>query len=344
MQARKLYRVAAAALLVSVWGWTTARSMSNDAGPPDVSPMPPPAAPGGPPLPTGANPLAAAQSAGEQAVRSWVPALGTGAPDWLKRTEVTGSYGRGTKPEYSILTVQPLYQSDGKRDTIFFQGSQLHYSLFGDARNTSNLGVGYRRLLLDDTLLLGGNSFYDREWTYGHTRAGFGVEAMWQMLDFHANQYTPLTRDKTVADGTVERAMRGWDSELRSQIPYLPWASVGLQRYVWTGDYSSIRGWAYTVDMDLTPNLSMELGSRTAALPGTDGGSSAAANVFAQITFHFGDNGRPAASRELIADAAFDTSRDLTAHTLDKVRRENRIIAERSVRVNGISVVVGRSG
>lgn len=336
--------VAAAVVLAAAAGSVigAAQSLPNDGWTSGPNPPTPPASSGG--SVTAGSVMATAQSAAEQAVRSWVPILGADAPAWLKRTEVTGGLQHGGKPDFSILTVQPLYQSAGQRDTVFVQASQLRYALFGDYRNTTNLGFGYRRLLLDDTLLLGGNTFYDREWTYGHQRIGFGAEAMWHMLEFRANDYTALTHDRSVATDTVERAMNGWDSELRSKIPYLPWASIGLQRYVWTGDYSSVKGWAYTVDMDLTPNVTMQVGSRTAALPGVNDGTSAGANVFASISFHFGDSGRPTASRELVADAAFDTTRDLRTHTLDKVQRENRIMVERTVKTNGISVVVGRSG
>ena len=344
MRRGALAHVATAAIMAAAAGSVigAAQSLPNDGWTAGPNPPTPPASAGGP---SAAGSVAAtAQTAAEQAVRSWVPILGADAPAWLKRTEVSGGLQRGGKPEFSLLTVQPLYRSAGQRDTVFVQASQLRYALFGDYRNTTNIGFGYRRLLLDDTLLLGANSFYDREWTYGHQRVGFGIEAMWQMLDFHANDYKAVTRDRTVATDTVERAMDGWDGELRSQIPYLPWASVGLQRYVWTGDYSSVKGWAYTVDMDLTPNVSMEVGSRTAALPGVNDGSSADGNVFARIAFHFGGSGRPVASRELVADAAFDATRDLSTHTLDKVRRENRIMVERTVKTNGISVVVGRSG
>jgi hypothetical protein len=241
-----------------------------------------------------------------------------------------------------LLTVQPLYQSDGKIDTVFIQASQLRYALYGDERDTTNLGLGYRRLLLDKTLLVGANSFYDREWTHEHQRVGFGGEAMWRMFDLHANGYLPVTGDRT-ADGTAERALTGWDSELRAQVPYLPWAKLGVQRYVWISSYTNtdLEGWAFTADMDLTPNVSVEVGTRTAALPGTGtGGTDMGANMFATVSFHLADNSRPAATTQLVADQAFTGTEDMSGHTLDKVRRENRILVERK----GLSLLVGRSG
>ena len=291
--------------------------------------------------------LGMAQSMGEQATRYWLPSLGDEAPAWLQRTEFSGKFGADGRPEYTLLTVQPLYRSDDKADTVFIQGSQLRYSLFDQDRDTTNLGIGYRRLLLDNTLLVGGNTFFDREWTYGHERVGFGADAMWRMLDFHANDYLRVTQDRDVGSGATERAMNGWDSELRSQIPFLPWAKVGLQRYVWNGQFSNVRGWAYSLDMDLTQNVSLQLLTRTAALPGTgaSGGGVTGENLLATVSFHLGSASRPvAASEELISDHPFADTQDLSGHTLDKVRRENRVIVERTVKTNGISIVVGRSG
>ena len=38
--------------------------------------------------------------------------IGWDAPDWLKRTEFEWRLAEGDSLEYSLLTVQPLYQSD----------------------------------------------------------------------------------------------------------------------------------------------------------------------------------------------------------------------------------------
>ena len=325
----------------SIASW--AQFIANDDG---RSGQPPtPASPVPPGVPAGnGSPSVAAIS--EQAMRYLVPPLGADAPGWLKRTEVTGGLRNDGKPEYSILTVQPLIQSEDKRDTLFIQGSQLRYSMYGQYRDTTNIGFGYRRLLLNNTLLLGANSFFDREWTYSQQRIGFGADAMWQMLDFHVNGYRGLTGDHSVGLAMSERVMNGWDTELRSQVPFIPWARVGLQRYSWSGELSRVEGWAYSLDMDVTPNVSMELGSRTAALPGTNSdGASARANLFLKVTLHFADTSRPvAASSDFISDRPFTVAQDLSSHTLDKVRRENRIITERTIRTNGVTVVVGRSG
>jgi len=55
----------------------------------------------------------------------------------------------------------------------------------------TNLGLGYRRLLFDDRVILGGNVFYDNRLTGWGTRweqIGLGVEAMAEF-----NEYVALT-------------------------------------------------------------------------------------------------------------------------------------------------------
>lgn len=91
--------------------------------------------------------------------RSLLPTLGADAPDWLKRIEFDWCLSTESKPEYTIRTIQPLFQSPGQQDTVFVQASLARYSLAGEVRTTGNIGAGYRRLLLDKTVLLGVNAF-----------------------------------------------------------------------------------------------------------------------------------------------------------------------------------------
>ena len=89
--------------------------------------------------------------------------------------EVSLSSGTSDKVTGSILFVSPLSDINNKENTLFTQGS-IYFS--DDDRETLNLGIGNRKLLINDTLMLGANIFYDNEIDYGHTRASFGVEAI----------------------------------------------------------------------------------------------------------------------------------------------------------------------
>ena len=60
-------------------------------------------------------------------------------------------------------------------------------------RYIGNVGLGYRFLTEDKSMMIGFNSFYDHDLTDGHKRASIGFEARASTLDFNFNQYYPLT-------------------------------------------------------------------------------------------------------------------------------------------------------
>ena len=59
----------------------------------------------------------------------------------------------------------------------------------GEIRNVTNVGIGYRHLFFDKTVLLGANAHLDREWDHDHTRAGGGLEARWFGVDWYLNVF-----------------------------------------------------------------------------------------------------------------------------------------------------------
>jgi hypothetical protein len=229
--------------------------------------------------------------------------------------------------------VQPLYQDADKQNTLFVQASQLRYDQIGKFRDTTNIGLGYRRLFLDNQAMAGLNAFFDNEWTYGHKRYSVGGELKWAMLDFNSNVYRRITDFKMIdsSTSTEERAMNGYDFELRSQVPYLPWMRVGARYYRWQSDLADdTRGWQYSADADITQNLSIEAGWRKDNFSNTDG--------FVKFVFRLARTDRPVMlSDKAVSNTAFE-KRDMRNYTLDKVRRENRIIVERK----GGGIIVAR--
>ena len=69
--------------------------------------------------------------------------------------------------------VAPLSDQEDIENTIFTQVS----AFYTDNRTTLNAGLGYRRLVSDNTLMLGVNAFYDHEFPYDHGRYSIGLEA-----------------------------------------------------------------------------------------------------------------------------------------------------------------------
>ena len=115
----------------------------------------------------------------------------TSLESMLDRTEVTIQGLEDSKSTFSILTTQPITESEDLKDTTFWQGSIFS----NDGRETLNLGLGYRRLSDDEKWLYGVNAFYDHEFPYDHRRASIGAELKSSVVEFNANKYYALTEN-----------------------------------------------------------------------------------------------------------------------------------------------------
>lgn len=260
--------------------------------------------------------------------------------DWLRRTEFDlGLLQRG-KPQQSILTVQPLMQTPDKRATLFMQGSIFHYAMFGEYRWTANLGVGYRRLLAHNTVLLGVNTFYDEEFTNRHQRMSVGTEAKWGPLDWNLNRYEGISGNRGV-NGDIERALGGWDTQLTTQMPFLPWASISARYFRWEANLATgdTNGPTYQAELRLAPGLSLKLAHSSYDFSNyTSRGQN---EIVLQFRLEGGQSEPTLLSGPVISNAVFAV-RNLSDHTLDKVRRENRIIVERRTTIAGATVIISR--
>ena len=91
-----------------------------------------------------------------------------------------------------------------------------------------------------------------------------------------------------------------------------------------------LSGWRYSADADITQNLSIEAGWTN---DNVDSNS-----AYAKFVFRLARTDRPVMlSDRAISKDVFD-KRDMRTYTLDKVRRENKILVERS----GGGIVVAR--
>ncbi len=275
-----------------------------------------------------------------QTFRNWVNSSlsgPNGTPDWLKRFEIEASKQGSQNPIFSILTVQPLYQSEGKVDTVFTQLRFAGQSRFGEDRYTTNAGLGYRRLAFDNMALFGVNGFYDYEAPYDHARVGLGAEARTSVAELNTNLYRAVSGKAVVGPGITERPLNGGDVELGVQVPYLPWAKVFGKEFLYKSVDApkDIVGQTYSAQITPLPYMRMEGGVTRDNTNATD--------AFLKLSFSlaFGADGNSAASK-IVADRPYEMA-SMVDHTLDKVRRENTIAVERVATTNGISVVIGRS-
>lgn len=260
-------------------------------------------------------------------------------PPWLQRIEVTGNFDLDGWRGLEIMTVQPLWRGAAQDKIVFTQLSLTNYRMFDRQRFAGNAGIGYRQLLDGDRLLLGGNVFYDHEFLRGHHRLGVGLEAKYGPLDFTTNGYLGLNQ-RSLGDGSIERVPNGLDIELGTQLPYLPWAKIYGKYYVWDHKLEDkrVRGAQVSAEANLHRYLSVEGGARH------DVGGKGEGFLMLRLKLNRETMPGLLEGAPLLAEQAF-AARDLHQAMLGKVRRENRIILERSRSLtagSGLTVTVSR--
>ena len=179
-------------------------------------------------------------------------------------TEVSIDIEKDSEPSFNILAVRDI---DKTENTNFF--TQISFSnrdVSSHERYIANIGLGYRFLTEDKSMMIGFNSFYDADLTEGHQRASIGFEASASTLEFNFNQYYALTgRQKVIkensADYVEEQAVGGIDYRFASQLPYMPWAEIGFTGYQIEADKASenVKGDIYSLGLALTPSLQLDL-------------------------------------------------------------------------------------
>ena len=111
------------------------------------------------------------------------------------------------KPTFSIMSVTELLELDNG-GTIFNQTSLNTH----DSDETINIGLGARKLLFDNKLIFGINTFYDHQFDESHKRIGLGAETISSLFDLRGNYYNAMSGRKTNKEGSyIERALDGWD-------------------------------------------------------------------------------------------------------------------------------------
>ena len=187
--------------------------------------------------------------------------LTSGLANIFPTAEVSLSSGKTQKVKGNILVVMPFSDIDDKKNVTFTQGS-LYFS--DNDQETLNLGIGQRRLLDNENLMLGANMFFDEEFTSRHRRASFGVEAITSVGSLRANQYYGLSGWKTVK-GIREKALDGHDMEVGAPLPYLPWTKAYYRTFEWEGasGVGDLKGDEMSLEANLPFGLNVEVGKRS---------------------------------------------------------------------------------
>ncbi|EBG9613842.1 TPA: inverse autotransporter beta domain-containing protein [Salmonella enterica] len=158
-------------------------------------------------------------------------------------------------------------------------------------RTIGNFGLGVRQNV--GNWLLGGNAFYDYDFTRGHRRLGLGTEAWTDYLKFSGNYYHPLSdwKDSEDFDFYEERPARGWDIRMESWLPFYPQLGAKLVYEQYYGDEVALFGTdnlqkdphAVTLGLEYTPVPLVTVGTDYKAGTGDSNDFSVNATVNYQI-------------------------------------------------------------
>ena len=133
--------------------------------------------------------------------------------DRVKYLDLKIDVQESLKPTISMTNVNRIIENTNS--ALFNQNSlSLH-----DNDQTINFGLGYRSLINEDKILLGGNVFLDYSFDEQHQRQGVGVEAISSVFDVRGNYYDATSGVQTLGDGSTEEALDGWDARLDYHLP-----------------------------------------------------------------------------------------------------------------------------
>lgn len=229
------------------------------------------------------------------------------------------------KTQSGILIVSPLSDPKDIKNTFFTQDSIYHK----DDRTTVNLGLGYRRLELDNKLLLGINTFYDHEFPYAHSRTSIGLEARTTVGEINFNQYWGTSGWRTAKNSVQERSLGGTDLEFGLPLPYMNWAKVYGRGFIWYGEEGAndIKGTDISLRAQgaLIQGLAIEAGRRTYS-------NSLPDENFLRINLNISDIAAIKPSQPFFAEKAYSLD-SMENRRFDKVRRENLIVKQTKFRL-----------
>ena len=171
-------------------------------------------------------------------------------------TEFSIEFPDNDDVEIQYLNFKELYTDEF--GNTFSQLSFNTQEINDDTRYIINYGIGKRFLDNDKSMMTGMNLFFDYD-LEGHARTSLGLEAKASMLDFTANYYLGLSNTESI-NGTNEKVLDGYELNLASQMPFMPWATVNYQNYDFKRDKAAenTAGNIVSLEMRLTPNIQFE--------------------------------------------------------------------------------------
>ena len=234
-------------------------------------------------------------------------------------TEFSLEFPENDEVELELLKFKELDSSENQNS--FSQLSLHTQEVNDDTRFILNLGYGQRYISSDKSMITGINAFVDYD-TEGHARTSLGVEAKAPILELTGNYYLGLSGAETI-DGTKEKVLDGYELNLSSQLPFMPWTRINVQNYDFEKDKASENtgGNLVSLEMNLSQSIQFEASRNFIDTTGVDD-----ENSF-KIMYYNPPRNKTSLQDGFLSASAFEKG-DVEAKMKDKVRRRNAMTIE----------------
>ena len=234
-------------------------------------------------------------------------------------TEFSLEFPENDEVELELLKFKELDSSENQNS--FSQLSLHTQEVNDDTRFILNLGYGQRYISSDKSMITGINAFVDYD-TEGHARTSLGVEAKAPILELTGNYYLGLSGVETI-DGTKEKVLDGYELNLSSQLPFMPWTRINIQNYDFEKDKASDNtgGNLVSLEMNLSPSIQFEASRNFIDTNGVED-----ENSF-KIMYYNPPRNKTSLQDGFLSASAFEKG-DVEAKMKDKVRRRNAMTIE----------------
>ena len=234
-------------------------------------------------------------------------------------TEFSLEFPENDEVELELLKFKELDSSENQNS--FSQLSLHTQEVNDDTRFILNIGYGQRYISSDKSMITGINAFVDYD-TEGHARTSLGVEAKAPILELTGNYYLGLSSVETI-DGTKEKVLDGYELNLSSQLPFMPWTRINVQNYDFEKDKASENtgGNLISLEMNLSPSVQFEASRNFIDTNGVED-----ENSF-KIMYYNPPRNKTSLQDGFLSASAFEKG-DVEAKMKDKVRRRNAMTIE----------------
>ncbi len=235
-------------------------------------------------------------------------------------TDVSIQVHEEDNPDIEILTNRSLDKTDDSNR--FIQMSLHTQDTNNKDRLITNLGYGYRELSDDNSFMYGANAFIDIE-SEGHMRASLGLEAKGKILDLNANFYEAISGTENI-DGMDEEVLSGYQFNLTTQMPYMPWSTLNIQNYYFENIKASndTEGNKISLEMNLTPTLQFDISQDFSDTTGVDDETDFKLSLRYPPT-----ENKPNLQDGFISNVPFEKA-NMKDKLVQKVRRDNNLTVE----------------